>query len=70
MKAILIDKASAKLSIAIKNAEAEIKESKNPTITCLEPSQLVLKRILSGEENLHDPNNSGDMLILEMASWS
>lgn len=70
MKATLIDKASDKLKLALENAKLEIKESKDPEIASLRPSELVLQKILAGDQNLHDPENSGDMLILTMASWN
>jgi hypothetical protein len=69
MKAVLIDKASDKLKLAIERAKLEISESPDPEISALRPSELVLRKILAGQEGLHDPENSGDMLILTMASW-
>jgi hypothetical protein len=69
MKAILIDKASEKLRNAIAEAKLEISESADPETKALRASELVLKKILAGQEGLHDPENSGDMLILTMASW-
>jgi hypothetical protein len=69
MKAILIDKASDKLKTAIEAAKLEIESSQDADVQALRPSELVLRKILAGQENLHDPENSGDMLILTMASW-
>ena len=69
MKAILIDKASKELRDAITAANLEISEATDPEIKSLRASELVLKRILEGQTGLHDPENSGDMLILTMASW-
>jgi hypothetical protein len=72
ISATIVDKASDKLRIAIVNAQKEIDSSNDPEIQSLRASELVLRKILAGGQegqDLHDPNNSGDMLILTMASW-
>jgi hypothetical protein len=69
MEAIVLERASEKLRQSIKKAQEEIETSSDPSITTLDPTELVLKRILEGKEGLHDPENPSDQLILEMASW-
>jgi hypothetical protein len=69
MKAILIDRASEQLRKALDDAKEELKTTADPEIRKLEPRELVWQKIQAGQEGLHDPDNSGDMLILTMASW-
>lgn len=69
IKAKVIDKASDLLVKAIKEAELEIDKSEDPDIRKLYAAQLVLKKIQAGGKGLHDPENSGDMIILTMAGW-
>jgi len=68
MKAILIDRASELLKKALEDAQEELKTTTDPEIRKLEPRELVWRQIQAGQQGLHDPNNSGDMLILTMAS--
>ena len=69
MKAILIDRASTQLRKALDDAKEELKTTTDPEIRTLEPRELVWRKIQAGQEGLYDPDNSGDMLILTMASW-
>jgi hypothetical protein len=69
MKAILIDRASELLKKALEDAQEELKATSDPEIRKLEPRELVWRKIQAGQQGLHDPDNSGDMLILTMASW-
>ena len=69
MKAILIDRASAQLRKALDDAKEELKTTTDPELRTLEPRELVWRKIQAGQEGLYDPDNSGDMLILTMASW-
>jgi|688.fasta_scaffold2244280_1 hypothetical protein len=69
IKATVIERASTQLIKAIKEAEREISQSDDPEIKDLYGAQLVLKKIESGEQNLFDPKNPGDMIILTMAGW-
>jgi hypothetical protein len=69
MKATLIDRASEMLRKAIDDAKKELASTTDPDISQLRPSELVWRKIQSGQEWLHDPENTGDMLILTMASY-
>lgn len=69
MKATLIDRASKMLRKAIDDAKKELASTTDPDIRQLRPSELVWRKIQSGQEGLHDPENTGDMLILTMASY-
>lgn len=63
-----IDKASDALARAMDEAEKELLSIESEHLRKYMAARLVLKRINAGEKGLHDPNNSGDKLILTMAA--
>jgi len=70
MEAIVIDKASDQLRTALEEAEASLRDGKLcENLRSYEAAKIVLARINKGEKGLHDPENSGDRLILLLASW-
>ncbi len=70
MEAVVVDRASDELRAALKEAEASLRDSNlGANERSYEASKIVLARINKGGKGLHDPENSGDRLILLLASW-
>ncbi len=70
MEAIVIDRASDELRAALEEAEASLRDSNLcENERSYKAAKIVLARINKGEKGLHDPENSGDRIILLLASW-
>jgi len=70
MNAAIIERMSERLRKTLADTRTQLKGRYPEPLLTIDCMVCIYKRIKSGEEGLHDPDNSGDRFVLTLASIS